>query len=99
MRAFMHLGVAQAELGHADAACEAHEAIELRRAAHSGRGLHVSRGCASGTLLLREEAFVAVLRRALDEIGQLEAELVTAKRYVSGHLQDLAPRAVQGGQR
>ena len=39
------------------------------------------------------------LRRALDEIGQLEAELVTAKRYVSGHLQDLAPRAVQGGHR
>ncbi|HFT7528768.1 hypothetical protein [Stenotrophomonas maltophilia] len=39
------------------------------------------------------------LRRALDEIGQLEAELVTAKRYVSGHLQDLAPRAVQGAQR
>ena len=54
----------EAELGHVDAACEAHEAVELRRAAHSGRGLHVSRGCASGTLLLREEAFVAVLRRA-----------------------------------
>ena len=54
----------EAELGHADAACEAHEAVELRIAAHSGRGLHVSRGCASGTLLLREEAFVAVLRRA-----------------------------------
>ncbi len=37
------------------------------------------------------------LRRALDEMGQLEAELVTAKRYVTGHLQDLAPRAVGGG--
>ena len=37
------------------------------------------------------------LRRALDEIGQLEAELVTAKRYVTGHLHDLAPRAVAGG--
>lgn len=36
------------------------------------------------------------LRRALDEICQLEAELITAKRYVTGHLHDLAPRAVAG---
>ncbi|MBN5137696.1 hypothetical protein [Stenotrophomonas geniculata] len=37
------------------------------------------------------------LRRALDEIGQLEAELITAKRYVTCHLHELAPRAVVGG--
>ncbi|WP_312325672.1 hypothetical protein [Stenotrophomonas sp.] len=37
---------------------------------------------------------VPELRRALDEMGQLEAELVTARRYVTGHLQDLTPRVV-----
>lgn len=37
---------------------------------------------------------VPELRRALDEMGQLEAELATARRYVTGHLQDLAPRAI-----
>lgn len=39
---------------------------------------------------------VPELRRALDELGQLEAELVTARQYVTGHLQELAPRAVHG---
>ncbi len=37
------------------------------------------------------------MRRALDEMGQLEAELTTARQYVTGHLQELAPRAVSGG--
>ena len=55
---------ATAGIDHIDAACEAHEAVELRTDAHTGRGLHVSRSCASGTLLLREAAFAAVLRRA-----------------------------------
>eukprot|EP00964_Phaeocystis_antarctica_P109355 scaffold73837_cov69-Phaeocystis_antarctica.AAC.7 len=55
---------ATADIDHVDAACEAHGSVELRSDAHTGRGLHVSRGCASGTLLLREASFAAVLRRA-----------------------------------
>ncbi len=34
------------------------------------------------------------LRRAQDELGQLQAELVTVKHYVATHLQELAPRGV-----
>ena len=48
----------------AEQALHADPALTMRRDAASGRGLHVSSACAAGRLLLREEAFAAVLRRA-----------------------------------